>query len=546
MPLAAGKRFAEIAGRKKRGQQQKTNAIFWPPAQAGINAVSGAAEVAPGEALILANMVPNQYGVHVRKGYRQHCLPIPAGDGIKTLIPFQDDNSNAPVNYLFAATSDGIYDVTAPGGTPTKVLDFPVKDDKAGWCSWHHYTTVAGQFVLLCDQTNGYYVYTASTNTWAQGSVSSGPTGGAAAMDFVTVWKNRVWFVEGSSGTAWYLPVGSINGNLAKFEFGNKFKYGGYLKSLWNWTIDGGEGVDDYLVAISSAGDMVVYKGTDPAQAATFNMIGWWYIGKVTQGRRQGDDMGGELLLLSTFGVIQTSKIISGLPATDEGVSISWKINSRINAVLNRGNTVYGWQMVFNPAEQIIVVITPPEVGRPWMQFVYSLTTRAWSQFYGVPMKTAEMFGGKMFFGDNDNIVWTYEGYADNVTLVDPENNATAVEWECLTSFQNLGSPAQFKRAQFLRPQFIGQARPSYTILARYDFDLTAPPGSPAYVSPTGGLWNTGIWDSDQWGGGYIVDQPPFGATGLGRHVAYYLRGRSAAETIHVGTDLMFDTGGLL
>jgi hypothetical protein len=544
MPLVAGKKFAELSGRKHRPQRQNTKPIFWPPGQGGINAVDGAANVPPGDALVMTNMIPNQYGVHVRKGYRQHCEAVPLGDGIKTLVPFQDDNATTPVNYLFACTSDGIYDVTTPGGVPVKKLDFPVKDDKTGWCSWHHYTTAAGQFVLLCDQTNGYYVYTASTNTWAAGSVSGGVTPGV--LDFVTVWKNRVWFVEGSSGRAWYLPVGSISGNATSFDFGNKFKYGGYLKSLWNWTVDGGEGVDDYLVAISSAGDMVVYKGTDPAQASSFNMTGWWYIGKTTQGRRQGDDMGGELLLLTTFGLIQTSKIISGLPATDEGVNMAYKINTRINATLQRGNTVYGWQMVFNPAEQLIFVLTPREVGRPWMQFVYSHTTRAWSQFVGLPMKTAEMFGSKMYFGDENNVVWIYDGYADNVTLTDPEDNATAVEWECLTSFQNLGSPAIFKRVQFMRPQFIGQARPTYTILARYDFDLSQPPGSPAYVTPSGGLWNSGIWDTDLWGGGYIVDQPPFGGSGLGRHVALYLRGRSAAETIHVGTDVMFDSGGML
>jgi hypothetical protein len=542
--LAAGKRFMEIAGRKKQRQRQITQATFWPPAQGGINAVDGAANVPPGDALIMTNMIPNQYGVHVRKGYRQHSLAIPDGDGIKTLVPFQDDDANVPVNRLFACNSDGIYDCSVAGAVPTKVLNFPVKTDKTGWCSWHHYTTVAGQFILLCDQENGYFVYTAATNTWAVGSVSGGVT--AAVLDFVTVWKNRVWFVEGSSGNAWYLPVGQISGNATKFEFGNKFKYGGYLKSIWNWTVDGGEGVDDYLVAISSAGDMVVYKGTDPAQAATFNMVGWWYIGKTTQGRRQGDDMGGELLLLTTYGLLQTSKLIAGLPATDEQASISYKINSRINSVLQRGNTVFGWQMIFNPAEQLIFIITPRETGRPWMQFVYSHTTRAWSQFVGLPMKCAEMFNGKMYMGDENNVVWSYEGYADNVTLVDPENNATAVEWECLTSFQNLESPATFKRVHFLRPQFIGQARPSYSILARYDFDLTEPPGSPAYVSPSGGLWNSGIWDTDLWGGGYIVDQPPFGGTGLGRHIAMYLRGRSAAETIHVGTDIMYDTGGML
>jgi len=544
MALVAGKRFMELAARKRQTQQQKTQPIFWPPGQGGINAIDGAANVPPTDALVMANMVPGEYGVHVRKGYKQHCPAVPLGDGIKTLVPFTGTDSTTVVQKLFACTSDGIYDCTTAGATPTKVLDFPVKNDKTGWCSWHHYTTVAGQYILLCDQSNGYFVYSGTTNNWTTGSITGTPSPGV--LDFVTVWKNRVWFVQGDSGLAWYLPVGQISGNAASFDFGNKFRYGGYLKSIWNWTVDGGEGVDDYLVALGSAGDMVVYKGTDPAQASTFNMVGWWYVGKMTQGRRQGDEMGGELMILTTYGVLQLSKLIAGLPATDEQTSISYKINPRINDVLQRGNTAYGWQMVLNPSEQLIFLLTPKEVGRPPMQFVYSLTTRSWAQFYGLPMKTAEMYNGMLYFGDQDNIVWFYDGYLDKVTLTDPSLNATAVEWEYLTSFQNLGAPAQFKRVQFMRPQFIGQSKPAYTILARYDFDLTQPPSSPAYALPSGGTWDTAVWGTDVWGGGYIVDYAPFGGSGMGRHVAMYLRGRSSEETIHVGTDVMFDSGGML
>jgi hypothetical protein len=63
---------------------------------------------------------------------------------------------------------------------------------------------------------------------------------------------------------------------------------------------------------------------------------------------------------------------------------------------------------------------------------------------------------------------------------------------------------------------------------------------------PAGGLWNSGLWDGDTWGGGFITNQPPWGGTGVGRHIAINIRGRSSNETIHVGTDVMFDTGGLL
>jgi hypothetical protein len=538
-------KFRELAGRKLRPQKQLTQALFLPPAQGGINAVDGAANVPPNDALILYNLVPGEYGASVRKGYKQHCVAIPDGDGIKTLIPFEDTSSDTPVRKLFACTSNGIYDVTTPGATPSLEYEFTLKDARAGWCSWTHFVNIANaQFLLVCDNSNGYLIYTAATETWAAGVI----TGPAPELnfDFVTIWKNRVWFVQGGSGTAWYLPVNEIGGTAKPFYFGSKFRYGGYLKSLWNWTLDGGEGVDDYLVALSSAGDMVVYKGTDPDTTGEFVLHGSWFVGRPTQGRRNGDDMGGELLVLTQYGLLQCSKLIAGLPATDEGTSISHKINTRINNVLNRGNTVYGWQIKFDPANQIIFVVTPKEAGIPYMQFVYSLTTGAWTQFYGLPMKCAEVQNNKLYFGGDDNIVYTYEGYVDHVMLADDGASATAIDWEMLQSYQSYGAPATYKRVQFLRPQFIGQAVPAYTVAARYDFDLSQLATAGVVPPANGALWNTGLWDTDQWGGGYIVSQPPYGGSGMGRHVAIAMRGRSSAETIHVGTDVMFDTGGML
>ena len=544
--LAQARRWAEIAGRKRRAQPQLTQSQFMPAMQGGINAVSAAAAVPLQDALLLVNMLPAEQGVKVRKGYIEHCVKVPLGDGIKTLVPFSHAKVDTPLDKLFAVTSDGIYDVTTPSIAPTKKFDFPIKSGDAGWCSWHHYTTTAGQFIVMCDKANGFLLYTASTNTWAVGSVTGVPVGD---LVFVTVWKNRIWFVEKDCGRAWYLAVGSISGSMSgqSFDFGNKFRYGGYLKSIWNWTLDGGEGVDDYLVAVSSAGDVLVYKGTDPAGANNFNMHGSWFIGRVMQGRRQGTDSGGELLLLSNYGLLQTSKLLGGLPATDEQVSISYKSNPRINAVMQRMATFYGWEVVFNPKDQLIFVITPKETGQPYLQFVYNVATRGWAVFANLPVKTATMWQGKMYFGTDENRVCTYDGYLDRVLLNPAEGSYEPVEWESLSSFQGFGTPAQFKRIHFMRPLFIGAAIPIYKIVARYDFNLTPPAGSPIFPPSVGGIWGVGTWDFATWGGGYVVSQAaPKGGSGLGRYAAIYMRGRSSSELTHVGTDVLYDVGGVL
>jgi hypothetical protein len=139
-----------------------------------------------------------------------------------------------------------------------------------------------------------------------------------------------------------------------------------------------------------------------------------------------------------------------------------------------------------------------------------------------------------------------YDGFSDGVLLEDQGNSARAIDWEMLTGYQLYTGTPEFKRVQFLRPQFIGTARPLYAVKASYDFDLQKIVYSPPYTDPLTGVWNTGVWDSSYWGGSYIVDQPPRGAAGIGRHIAVAMRGQSALETIFIGTDVLFDTGGLL
>jgi hypothetical protein len=543
--LEAGRKFAELTKRRTRGFEQTSRTVFVPPSQGGINTIDGAANAPIEDALRLINMIPQQYGTGVRKGYREWMPPVPLGDGIKTVMPWTSKSTDTDTSRLFVATSDGIYEATAPGVAPVKRFDFAVKSANAGWCTWHNYQTLAGAFLLIADLANGYIVYTGSTNTFAAG-VITGPTPPVATLDFVTVWKNRVFLVQQDTGSAWYLPVGQITGNATEFNFGNKFKYGGHLKGIWNWTLDGGEGVDDYLVAISQAGDVVIYKGTDPSVAGEFVMHGVFFVGATPKGRRIANDYGGDLIVLSINGLIQLSKLIGGLPLTDAKVSLSYKVNQRLNTVMALTIDSFGWEVKSAPADQLVIVATPKQIGVPDMQFAMQTATNGWCQFADLPMLTGEAWRGRFYIGTADNRLYTYEGYVDHVQLADVGASANAIEWEALTTFNSYGAPALFKRIQMLRPQFVGSEVPTFFIRANYDFDISSIGGSPGYVVPAGGLWGTGLWDLALWGGGYIANQPPVGGSGVGRHISINLRGRSSNETVHVGTDVLFDVGGML
>lgn len=62
----------------------------------------------------------------------------------------------------------------AASTTTAPVIAFPSSFGDAGYGTSHAYSTVGGKFLLFCDETNGLYVYTESTASWAK--VASGVT----------------------------------------------------------------------------------------------------------------------------------------------------------------------------------------------------------------------------------------------------------------------------------------------------------------------------------------------------------------------------------
>ncbi len=529
----------------KTRSPQKTVCVQVPAPNAGINAVDGLTGMKPDESIYQYNLVPSQYGSRVRTGYREFATNV-GTDGVKTLIPF--NGSVAAQDRLFACAQDAIYDISAGGSSFVSAINFASTGPTSGYGMWTNFTTIAGHFCLYCDELNGYYTYTESTTTWAK--IAMG--GGASEVSGVdpalfansVIFKSRVWFVEKNSARAWYLPVGAIYGAATAFNFGNKFKHGGTLVALFNWTVDGGEGIDDYLVAVSSSGDVIVYKGNDPATATDFLQHGQWYIGTVPAGRRIGGSFGGEVYLLSSYGLLPMSKLISGTLVQQNEVYLSKKITPLVNEQMVFSRTVLGWEVKLIPSEQLLLVSAPKRVGFDHIQFVQSLNTEGWAIYQSIPYYTGEDWNGIFYVGSEDNIVYTHEGDLDNVDLTD--TTYEQIEWSLLQTFHDYGAAGSFKRAQFIRPVFLAEQAPSYNVEARYDYNLAPATAPPSASLTSGAVWDSAIWDTSVWQGDFVVVDSIRGAAGMGRTIAIGLNGKSGTRTILVRFDLQMDAGWTL
>lgn len=593
---------------------------YIPAPIGGINTVDVATKMPPADAIYCFNMVPAEYGLRARLGYRNWVEGV--GEygytEVRSIIPFTGNAANGAGDRLFYTSQAGIADATvSTTGANDAVLEFTTHTGKAGYGISLNFTTAAGRWCVYTDEENGLCYYSEASGLWAfavagtavlwtlttpylvgdrvinganvyvvttagTSAGSGGPTGtgtgiadGTVVWSYVSakvanamgpsladqragftglpanfasvcVWGNRLIFVEKNSTRGWYLGIGAVYGVLTSFDFGRKMKAGGPLTSLFNWSYDGGSGMSTLLVALSSGGDVVIYGGTDIA--LNIALQGVWSLGGVPYGRRIATDNGGDILVLSTVGIVPLSKLVTGKQVVGEETSKSVyetaKISNLFNTLVTASATLPGWAIHIHPTDNTLLVLVPTQAGQATQQLAMSFATKAWGRYRDLPMLCAGIWNGQLYFGTADGRVCINSGYVDNVNV--GGTSYSPVAWSVLTGFQNLDN-ASFKKVELILPEVISQgAIPAIQAQPLYDLNLTEPAPPTGSALGGGNTWDSGTWDNAVWGGDYSASIPVQGGTGLGRSVAIAARGSAVARTVLVGFSVMFRVGGAL
>ena len=492
-----------------------------------------------------------------RRGYREWITGLD-GDP-RSELPFTGSTKDGANNRLFVCTVSGIWDCSSQTATPTQVVTFPVQGADSGYGQSSAFTDLNGDhWLLYCDETNGYYTYKETGAVWTKVvrndvNPGVGEIGGADPSTFVAVlpWKSRLWFVARDTQRAWYTGVNALFGAVTSFNFGSRFKAGGDLRCLSSWTMDGGSGPDDRIVALSGGGDVVIYAGTDPSQATTFGIVGVWFVGAVPQGRRLTTDIGGDVLIMSTTGLLPLSKLVIGNPMVDRTQYATYKIQNVFGQYLSETTNQRGWALRVHPLDSVLMVLSPAVSSGAQGMLVMSLTTRAWSQYRGMPIGICgEAWNGSFYFGSGDGSgrVFVNDGDLDGVTIADP-NTFSPIDCSLLTSFQNAGSPA-LKRIHQITVRTISRTGSiPLNAEARFGFDYSeaaAPIGTGPF---TPGTWNNALWGpgagAGTWGGAYAPQRYVFGGAGIGAEAAVAVRFKTTSRTVLVGIDVAYESGGI-
>lgn len=586
----------------RRRRPDRTAKTHIPPPVGGLNTIDPGYSMPEFDCPLLYNMIGAENGLRARLGYKEWCTGV-GSSLVPTIIPFSGSSADGSKDRLFALSTGTakIYSVGSSSATPTAMFTLASSTGDSGWGVSHSLVSSSGQhFAMYFDEQNGYHVYSETNDTWRaptqQTSVAwtkntavtinvtrvlnkgvsylcsqsgttvntdnAGPTGvgtaiadGTATWDyeptingvdpakfvFGTVWKNFALFVEKDSSRMWFSSTtNALYGTVTSWDFGSKFKHGGSLVGLWSWTVDGGIGIDDYLVAVSSGGDVVIYSGTDPNAASTFFLRGVWFVGGVPKGRRIATDFGGDLLILSNLGVIPLSRLVNGTDANDTSQYATRNIGNLFNRSVSAYGTTKGWSLRLHP-EDAALLITLPAADGAYPQLAMSVLTKGWAQYRDLPMIGNEAWLGKLYFGTNDGRVCQHTGYIDNLNLA--QSSYSAVQCSLITSFQNEGNGRQ-KQLQSIRPTVLSESGAAINASARYRYDLTEASAPNSSSTNASNVWDTGLWDTARWGGAFQTQQIVFGASGMGPDVAVAIRIAATSRTVLVGVDVTHTEGG--
>lgn len=516
------KRNASTAG-------QTARTVSLPSPVGGLNTRDPLANMSPTDAVVLNNWYPDAAEVRTRNG----CSDFATGftGAVKTLMAY----TGVAVKEGYACADNGIFDISAGGAIGAAVSSLT-----DGYCQYVNFKTSAGSFLVVCNGVDKVKLYDGATWTDIDGVSVPAITGVATtSLNNINVFKGRIWFVEEASMSAWYLPTAAIAGAATEFPVGHLFKLGGYLVSIGTWTVDGGSGVDDLLVFVSSEGELAVYQGTDPSSPSTFALVGVYYIG-APLGARCFTKFGGDLLYISQQGVYPLSKALNSVNI-DKTITLSSKIDPTFVASSELYGDNAGWDLTIFPKAGFLIVNVPTTEYTSSEQYVMNIITNAWCRFTGWDAVCFGTFDNRLFFGTVGKVVEAWVGTADY------GNNITA---SGQTAYSYLGQSTQNKHFKLVRPVLVVDQFRVLTmgLSIEVDYRDTIEQTIIQLGNNAISTFDTDSFDLAVWAAGKEVLKDFYTcAADDGYAVSFELQVASKQTNINwVATDFVFEAGGVL
>lgn len=430
---------------------------------------------------VLDNWFPTPEGIRMRRGSvkRATCT---ADAAITHIAPYETGTANK----LFATDATSIYDVTpADVSDPDAAITADVTGLSGGAWSSTQFAAGGGIYLVMANGTDSVREYNGSA--WSTPTINN-----VTSADLSHVWafKNRLFFTEAGTLSAWFLDALSISGDASEIDLGGVFRYGGTLLFGATFSRDAGSGLDDFCIFVTDNGEVAVYQGDDPSEAASWALVGVYRIGKPL-GKNAHFKAGGDIAIATDDGVVSVAQALSqdrsGLTAITYPIEEAWRL-----IIDERAFAGHPFQTVLWPKQSMVIVAVPAFSGLSQYCLVVNSKTGAWARYTGWDTRCVAVFQDKLYFGTQAGTV--IEGETSGADEDRPYSSVV------VPRFDMLGAPSE-KAALHMR--VVARTNKIFSVqafaAADYVYDVPAP--LPADPDTEGDTWGSGIWGTAVWGG---------------------------------------------
>jgi hypothetical protein len=320
---------------------------------------------------------------------------------------------------------------------------------------------------------------------------------------------------------------------LTAFPIGPLLRNGGEIIAINSLSMDGGSGPDDYLVCISSRGEIVVFSGIDPG--TDFQLVGIFEASKPLS-RRCLTKSGSDLVYYGSNG----PQLLTRLFSTSEGLeTMALAIRTEFEDAMFVGQDYFGWDVIQYAKRGWLLFNVPIQDRRISDQYVVNLESQAWFRIKGWNAASWTIHDTKLYFGSHDGRVIL----ADVGTTDDDLD----VEFDFLHSWQEFDTSSR-KKFNMAQVTVESLAPPDILVDINVDFTKTEPKSRPnfgpqAVFSP----WDVSPWNTSPWSSSSTFFVKSFGLADIGYVGALRYRGklRNTTHTLY-GFRIAYEEGEFL
>ncbi len=304
--------------------------------------------------------------------------------------------------------------------------------------------------------------------------------------------KQRVFFIEKGTLSAWYLPAASIAGAATELNLSGVFSEGGSLLFGANWSLDSGSGLDDKAVFVTDQGEVAVYSGTDPSSASTWSLDGVYRIGPPVD-KHGHFALGGDLMLVTQDGIVPVSQAVSRDYQAVVAGALSAPIEDEWQRRISQASSSEPVAVAHWRSRGQVFVSVPGKVEGLAQTFVANSRIKAWCRYLGWTINAAVVFEDQFYFADRSGVVFRGE--------IGGTDNGTAYSGYLVPKFSDMGTPDnKFANHVGLVARATVQVTWSASVFRNYATKaITAPATLP--TPPSDATWGTGVWGTSVWGG---------------------------------------------